>query len=113
MGKRLNVATKFQVEYGETENFNYKTEEFKTLLEALEIDYTGETWDDEFEVDVDDFKNGLDTLKNFKELDKDTQDAIQEALKDLECDLDEVIKTFEGYLKETDPNNTFMHFQFI
>ena len=50
MGHRLHVAKTYTVEYALPDNFNHEVTEFHDLLKSLDVDYTGESWDDDFEV---------------------------------------------------------------
>ena len=42
MGCRLHVAKKYDVQYASIDYFNYLIEAFHYILDALEIDYTGD-----------------------------------------------------------------------
>ena len=50
MGHRLHVAKKYEVEYATSASFNYEVEAFHDLLSSLDVSYTGESWDDQFDV---------------------------------------------------------------
>ena len=50
MGHRLHVAKAYKVEYALPDNFNHEVEEFHDLLASLSINYTGDSWDDDFDV---------------------------------------------------------------
>ena len=63
MGYRIHVATKYEVRYSIGDAFNYKCEEFHNLLSLCGADYTGETYDPEFEVTKRDWKNVMEKLK--------------------------------------------------
>lgn len=113
MGFRLHVARTYRVEYGSTEAFNYAVEEFHTLLSALEVPYSGDSYDNEFEVDKEEWQRGLKKLKNLANLEEDGKETITDALNGLGCSAEEVIELFESYLRETDPNNYYMKFAFL
>lgn len=66
MGYRIHVATKYEVRYSVGDAFNYKCEEFHNLLSLCGADYTGETYDPEFEVSKSDWKNVMEKLKNLE-----------------------------------------------
>lgn len=113
MGFRLHVARTYRVEYATTEAFNYAVEEFHTLLSALDIPFSGDEYDDEFEIDKEDWFKGIGKLKNLTNLREDDQENITDALQGLGCTVEEVIELFESYLRETDPNNYYMKFAFL
>lgn len=113
MGNRLHVAKTYKVEYGFCEAFNWKVEEFKNLLSALGAYYTGETWDEEFEIPLRDWNNCIEKLKGFNDLDKEEQEDITDCLKELGYSLDETIEVFERYLNEYDKTNDWLHFAFF
>ena len=69
MGLRLHVARKYEIEYSSSFGFNYKVVEFHNLLTALGISYNGESWDDDVEVNRENFRQGLDKLKTYDKLD--------------------------------------------
>lgn len=60
MGHRLHVAKKYEIEYSSSFGFNNKVVEFHNLLTALDISYNGESWDDDVEVNREDFRHGLE-----------------------------------------------------
>lgn len=119
MGKRLYVAKKYRIEYGSVENYNWKIDEFHHLLSALDIEYTGEESDDEFEVETNDFFNGLYLLKHLNEQDNEIQEEIKEAISELygydfsDELLEKCFKDLLAYYVECDHHNSFMHFQFL
>ena len=54
MGNRLHVAKVYTAEYALPDNFNHEVTEFHDLLTSLDVAYTGESWDDDFEEQYDD-----------------------------------------------------------
>ena len=44
MGCRLHVAKTYIVKYSDYEEFNWQQEEFRNLMDALEIPVAGESW---------------------------------------------------------------------
>ena len=113
MGLRLYVAKTYKVEFDYGIAFNYKVSEFHDLLNALEIPYSGESWDERFDVNKEDWLAGLETLKDYNQLDKDQQNSISTALKDCECTLEEAIELFQGYYDSADPEHDYLEFQFL
>lgn len=113
MGNRLHVAKVYDVRYGTTTGFNYKTEELHNLLSSLGVEYTGESYDDDFEVSRDDWNKGISKLENMERLDTDDKTEIQEALKKLGCTKEEVIELFKDYEEEAEPKSDFLEFSFF
>ena len=75
MGFRMHVARIHKVEYGSTEAFNYAVEELHNLLSALEVLYSGDSYDNEFEVDKEEWLRGLKKLKNLANLEEDDKEG--------------------------------------
>ena len=113
MGKRLYVAKRYEFDYGGPAEFNWKCYEFHRLLEALKVDYTDDTYSDEFDVDVSEWEEGLRKLENFDKLDAFEQEDIKYAADELEYTIEELIKVFKDYLDAYDKNNSYLHFCFI
>ena len=113
MGLRLSVAKKYEVEYGETAAFNWKVSELHYLLDALDVYYTGEEYDQTFEVNKDEFQKGIDKLKNFDTLSNEEKESIAYCLSELEYTVDEALQVFEWFIKEADPNRDYLHFSFL
>lgn len=114
MGHRLHVAKKYDVQYSLGDAFNYKTSEFHDLLSALGADYSGETWDDDFEVSKDDWQKAIDKLKTLDALnDDDEKFCIMECLSEMECETDEIIERMEYFLREADPGSDYLHLSFF
>ena len=59
MGYRLHVARVYNVEYALGDAFNYKSEEFHNLLSALKVEYTGDEYDSDFEVQKDEWQKAI------------------------------------------------------
>ena len=113
MGKRLHIATKYECEWSDMTAFNCKTEEFHDLLSALDVSYTGESWDDEFEVSKDDWQKGIDTLREYDSLDDEAMNDIDEALKALECEREKVLKIMEQFMEQSAPNWGYIECSFF
>jgi len=52
MGYRLHVARVYKVEYALGDAFSHKSEEFHNLLSTLKVEYTGDEYDSDFEVQM-------------------------------------------------------------
>jgi hypothetical protein len=135
MGKRLYVATRYEVEYDSSAGFNWHWNEFKDLLRALGVsvcDNDAELTDgygDNFECPMDEFNTALDFLKKHKDaiksysdmtIESDGEDIylpdVYEAIIDLECaegyddSVAEVIKMMELYKEQCANGDGYMHF---
>ena len=111
MGCKLYVAKKYVVEYSGYGEFNWQQEEFRNLMEALEIELCadtggGELWS--FEVSKEDWKQGMKTLKS----DKDNA-AINRVLQSLGKTREEMLGIMETYLRESDPDYEWLEFCFL
>ena len=113
MGHRLHVAKKQEVEYALPDNFNHEVTEFHDLLKSLNVDYTGESWDDDFEVYKEDWQKGIDKLKNLPNLETEEKEDIESALKDLREPLPEIIDFMELLYEKADPKHDFMVLSFF
>ena len=113
MGLRLHVAKKYEIEYSSSFGFNYKVVEFHNLLTALDISYNGESWDDDVEVNREDFRQGLEKLKSYDKLDAGQRTEIDEALNELDEPIEEIIEIMERLLIESDQENEYMLLAFF
>lgn len=113
MGYRLHVASRYDVEYSGYDAFNHKCEEFHSLLSVCGADYTGESWDSEFEVSKDDWKKVIAKLQNIDELDEDECMDIVEAYENMEEPLEDIISVMQRFLEKSEPNDNFMHLAFF
>lgn len=113
MGNRLHICKRHIIEYGDVEYFNWQNEEFHELMDALEVNYTGEYYDDEFEIQREDFERGLWKLKNIHLLTEREQEEIEDAARNLNLTFSDLIGILEKYLEESDPNNDYMVFSFF
>lgn len=113
MGLRLHVAKKYEIEYSSSFGFNYKVVEFHNLLTALGISYNGESWDDDVEVNRENFRQGLDKLKAYDKLDAGEKAEIDEALSEIDEPVEEIIEIMEKLLTESDQKNEYMLLSFF
>ena len=113
MGLRLHVARKYEIEYSYSFGFNYKVVEFHNLLTALDISYNGESWDDDVEVNKEDFRQGLDKLKTYDKLDAGEKTEIDEALSELDEPVEKIIEIMEKLLIVSDQENEYMLLSFF
>ena len=113
MGYRLHVARVYKVEFALGDAFNYKVEEFHSLLSACDATYTGESWDADFEVTKEDWKKVIDKLKHLYDLPEDERDEIKGAIDDLGSTTDEVIQMLEYFLESAEPDSDYLHLAFF
>lgn len=120
MGKRLHVVSK-QREYGKSEGFNWKFEEFKDFLEDLGADVCAvEDCAEEFECDEYSYKEILDTLKDYKEngMTDKVKEFFNEKYKETKFindldnlgGLDELIDIMQRFYDERDKNSEWIQF---
>ena len=109
MGYRLHVAKVYKVEYALGDAFNYKCEEFHQFLMACGATFTGETWDSDFEVTKDDWKQTIDKLKHLYDLEDDEREEIHGAIEDLGSTTEEVVSMMNYYLTNSDPTIGYLH----
>lgn len=110
MGHRLHVAKKYDIEYSSIENFNREVEEFHDLLTALDITYSGDECDDDFEVNKEEWQEGIEKLKNLGE--QIDEEKIRKALDRLNEDLPETITYMQLFLDKSYQDDDFMHLSF-
>ena len=109
MSYTLHVCRKYDVEYGETEAFNYKCEEFHDLLQAVGAEFTGESTDSTFEVSRSDWTEKLiGKLRNLDDQEEDVKEDILDATSCLNLTPEEIIDIAERLLEESDPNNDYL-----
>ena len=113
MGNRLYVAKTYKVEFDYGIAFNYKVSEFHDLLDSLNVSYSGETWDERFDVEKEEWLKGIEALKNFDSLETLEREDIENALKACECTREEAIELFEGYYNTAAPDHDYLEFQFL
>ena len=114
MGYRLHVARVYKVKYALGDAFSHKSEEFHNLLSALKVEYTGDEYNSDFEVQKDEWQKAIDKLKHLYDLeDEDERDEIKGAVDDLASTTDEVIEMMEYYLNNGDPDIDYLHLSFF
>lgn len=125
MEKRVHVAKK----WSDTEAFNWKNEEFKDLLSALNVSVCGDDYSDTWECLSTSFDKAIDFLKNHKKeiynFDNECEDEeisledVHDAITKLMGDnddltffeqVDTLVTVMESFKKERAKNTTFMHF---
>ena len=112
MGYKLHCATRYDVKYSHGD-FNHKSEEFHELLDELKVDYSGERYDPEFEVTRKDWQEAIDKLTNLNSLPQDDQEDIMWVVNKMQYTLGHIIDGMEYLLKESDPENDFLHLSYF
>ena len=131
MGKRLYVATKYEVSYDSSAGFNWNFEEYKEVLKSLDVTIDGDEdgYSDEWEVSKEEFDNALDFLENNKEaiynygesdsnpdFDGYVMEDIYDAIMDIKFgdDFDDkygyVVEMMHHWKNERAANGDYMHF---
>ena len=113
MGHRLHVAKKYVVEYTTSASFSYEVEAFHDLLSSLDVTYTGESWDDQFDVSKEDWQKGINKLKNLPNLETEEKEDIESALTKMNEPLPEIIDFMELLYEKADPKHDFMVLSFF
>ena len=113
MGHRLHVAKTYTVEYALPDNFNHEVTEFHDLLSSLGVTYTGESWDDDFDVYKEEWQKGIDKLKNLANFEAEEKQEIESALTKMNEPLPEIIEFMELLLNEADPKHEYLVLRFF
>ncbi|MCF0185153.1 MAG: hypothetical protein HUJ98_01530 [Bacteroidaceae bacterium] len=118
MGNRLHVASTYYVRYGRESHFNWKSAEFHAFLDTVDIYISGTDrcidpcpWD--FEINKEEWKSGMETLRNIDNLTEGHQAEIREAVKSLGVTIEEMLQIMQNYLNESDPTWDYLEFAFI
>ena len=131
MGKRVHVAKKYVVKWSDADGFNWKNEEFKDILRSLGCNICeGEDgYDDDWEVDAEEYKKALDFLRTHKkdifnyEESQQKDDCLEYELEDIydaimsgsgyetynEC-YKYVLVMMRAFWRERDKKCEYMHF---
>lgn len=114
MGLRATVIKKYEIEYGNTQGFNYGASELADLIYEFCEDYYvgnngygGNSTDSIWEVNKEQF---ADMLGEIKEM---TDDEFEDRFPHIEEDREEVIRIFEGFLEETPENTCYVRFGWL
>lgn len=119
MGKRVHVAKRYEVEYGNTEAFNWKDDKFYAVLEMLggEPNYVNGDSDspsDMFECTVNDYVDAVENLKVYIESPEvysaSDHAELMEAIMDTGETPESLLKIMQGYLTEADTHDGYLHF---
>lgn len=113
MGLRATVIKKYEIEYGNTQGFNYSSDVMASLIYEFCDDYFvgddgcgGSNTDSIWEVSKDDFTYMLNEIKEMSQ--KELDDIMGQ-----HWDKDDIIRVFEGFLKETPENSNYVRFGWL
>lgn len=119
MGLRATVIKKYEIEYGNTQGFNYGSDVLANLIYEFCSDYFvgddgygGSNTDAIWEVDKDEFANMLKEIKGL------SQEELDDILNRYQGSTDnwskeEVIRVLEGFLYETPGNSNYVRFAWL
>lgn len=118
MGKRLHVAKTYVVEWGSTEKFNWKFDEFRELLDELGAgtDMMGEDENMyDFEVAQENYETAMENLEQYitdpdNLSDEVDADDIRRAIEKLEYGAQEVLDIMHDYYDEAHKADGYLHF---
>ena len=113
MGNRLHVAKTYKVEYSQFCCFNWKIEEFHDLLNICDCYFTGDKWDEEFDVSKEDIQKLLAILENPRDFDNIDGKRLSKCLISLECTAKEAHYCIKSLLETAEPNDDYVHFSFF
>ncbi len=133
MGHRLHVAKKYDVQYAGGDAFNYKVDEMHNLLDACcenDYPYTGDSFDDEFEVKKSDWLQMIEAIKYVygkdstitKDDDWIDSDCIRQSCINLvgdedkpltESELERLLSDLQYFYDNADPDNDYLHLSFF
>ena len=108
MGYRLHVRKINRVEYG-TGLFNHGHQAIMPILREMSEDISVDYDNDEIEMPKDDFKAGIENLKNLS--DDEFRKKYPEVFKEYPKETKEtIVKNLEVFLEEADPENDTIAF---
>ena len=119
MGKRVHVCSKYEVECGSTESFNYKDDKFYKVLELLgaepnNVGAPDDAMADIFECPAADYKDALENLKVHIEspevYDADDHGELLEAIKACDHTPESLLEVMQAYYDEADTRDGYLHF---
>lgn len=113
MGCRLHVASKYDVNYAHVEYFNYLIEEFHYILDALDINYNGDPYDQDFEVSKEQWRAGMGKIATLNAQKPEVKREIEESLKRVELTPERMLDIMDEYLSASDPKNNYLYFSFF
>lgn len=113
MGYRLHVCKKYDVQYANIEDFNWKAAEIEELFCLLAPDdYNGPYEDSGFDIDKGVFDEMLNVLVNYPD-DNDRPQVFELCKKLGYPNPTDLAKRLKEFSDAADPNNDYVHFEFF
>lgn len=119
MGLRATVIKKYEIEYGDTQGFNYGSDVLASLIYEFCNDYFvgddgcgGSNTDAIWEVDKDEFAGMLEEVKGMSQEELDDLIGSRNSFND-SWPKEEVIRVLEGFLNETPENALYVRFAWL
>ena len=119
MGLRATVIKKYEIEYGNTQGFNYGSGVLASLIYEFCSDYFvgddgcgGSNTDSIWEVDKDEFAGMLEEVKGMSQEELDDLIGSRNGFND-GWPKEEVVRVLEGFLKETPENSNYVRFAWL
>ena len=113
MGLRATVIKKYEIEYG-NQGFNYGASELADLIYEFCEDYYvgddgygGNDTNSIWEVEKNNFAGMLEEIREMSD------DEFEERFPHIEQSREEVVRVFEGFLKETPENALYVRFAWL
>lgn len=125
MSMTLHCAKTFKVEWEDREHFNWQIEEIESLLKALGMslglyncqDTFDYPYSDTFDVDREDYLNGLKNLESYINgtlEDEDMKEEIEDALQELKgWQPSQILDILTKFEEESDHTSEWLHFAFF
>ena len=113
MGKRVHVAKRYIIEWGDCAAFNWSDETFIDILNALGADVARDgNGGDNFEVSVSDYYDAIENLRLYisdPHLLTESDD-IAAGLNELGYTAEELLNIMQRYREEADIHDGWLHF---
>ena len=119
MGKRVHVAKRYEVEWGDNAAFNWKYQEFYKVLQEL----GAEVWAEDLEFDemggdvevpVEDYETAMESLQTFIQspdvFTQDYRENLTEAIGKSDTTPEEFLKDMRKFYEIADKRDGYLHF---
>ena len=119
MGLRATVVTKYEIQYGDTQGFNYGADELSTIIREFCDEFYdgndgcgGSSTDAIWEIDKREFANMLEEIKGMSEVDF-VEMVRSHSVYDAPWSKEYIVDKFEGYLRETPENSNYVRLAWL
>jgi hypothetical protein len=119
MGLRATVVTKYEIQYGDTQGFNYGADELSTIIrEFCDEFYDGDdgcgasSTDTIWEIDKQEFADMLEEIKGMSE-EEFVERIRSHSVYDVNWNKEYIVDKFEGYLRETPENSNYVRLAWL